>query len=276
MPARLTGFEKENPMFVMQVDPIIASFGHFALRWYSIIVLVAIVVGMWIAGREAERKGLAKDMMYDLSIWLVLAGIVGARLFHVIDHWSDVFSANPIRVLFVWEGGLAIWGAVVGGLLALALFGWRKHLSIPRLLDTVAPGMVLAQGIGRAACLITGDAMGQPTSGPFGIAYTSPHAMVPQLGVYYTPTPAYEMLMNVAFFAFLWRLRKRNLPDGALFLIYLVLYAAGRFVITFWSSYRTVAMGLNQAQLVSLIALVVGAPLLLYLFHRQETKNAAS
>lgn len=263
-------------MFEMSIDPIIVSFGHIALRWYSLIVLVAIMSGLWIAGREAERKGFGKDMLYDLSIWLVPGGIAGARLFHVIDHWSDVFSANPIRVLYVWEGGLAIWGAVAGGLLVLALFAWRKHLSLPRLLDTVAPGMVLAQGIGRVACLITGDAMGRPTTGPFGLAYTNPHAMVPALGVYYTPTPAYEAIMNLAIFALLWSLRKRSLPDGALFLIYLVLYAAGRFVITFWSSYQTVALGLNQAQIVSLVAFAVGLPLLLGLLRRNEKRNAAA
>lgn len=256
-------------MFSMPIDPFIVSFGHYALRWYSLIVLVAIIAGIWVSEREAQRKGLGRNALYDLSIWLVMGGIVGARIFHVIDHWSHEFAAKPMRVLYVWEGGLAIWGAVVAGLVVLAVYAWRKQESLPRLLDTLAPGMVLAQGIGRAACLITGDAMGQPTSGPFGIAYTSPHAMVPRLGVYYTPTPAYEMGMNLAIFALLWSLRKRNLPDGALFLIYLVLYAAGRFVITAWSSYQTVALGLNQAQIISLVALTVGAPLLVYLFHRQ-------
>lgn len=257
-------------MFVVTVDPIIVSFGHLALRWYSLIVLAAILVGIWIAGREAERKGFGKDALYDLTLWLVPAGIVGARLFHVIDHWPHEYAANPIRALYVWEGGLAIWGAVLGGVLALGAYARRKHWPLPRLLDTVAPGMVLAQGIGRVACLITGDAMGQPTTGPFGLAYTSSDAMVPQLGVYYTPTPAYEMIMNLAIFALLWRLRKRQLPDGALFLLYLVLYAAGRFVVTFWSSYQTVALGLNQAQLVSLVAFAVGLPLLLFLMHRRE------
>lgn len=263
-------------MFVMPIDPIIASFGHYALRWYSVIVLVAMMFGFWIGGREAERKGFGKEALYDLSVWLVLAGIAGARLFHVIDHWSDEFAANPVRILYIWEGGLAIWGAVVGGVLVLAAFAWRKHWSLPRLLDMVAPGMVLAQGIGRVACLITGDAMGRPTTGPFGLAYISPHAMVPELGVYYTPTPAYEAVMNLAIFALLWSLRKRSLPDGALFLIYLVLYSAGRFFITFWSSYQTVALGLNQAQLVSLIAFAVGLPILLVLFYRQEKNSVMS
>ena len=88
--------------------------------------------------------------------------------------------------------------------------------------------------------------------------------MVPQLGVYYTPTPLFEIIMNLAIFALLWRLRKRNLPDGALVLIYLVLYSAGRFVISIWSSYLIVAFGLNQAQIISVLALVLALPALAY------------
>ncbi len=261
-------------MFTVPIDPIILSVGHFALRWYSLIVLVAVVVGLWVAGREAERKGVSKESMADLTLWMLPAGLAGARLFHVLDHWPHEYAADPVRIFFVWEGGLAIWGAVAGGLLALAVFAQRRHLSLPRLLDTVAPGLVLGQGIGRLACIITGDAMGQPTSGPFGFAYSSPHAMVPQLGVYYTPTPVYELLMNLAIFALLWRLRTRSLPDGVLFLVYLVAYAAGRFLITFWSSYQTIALGMNQAQLISLAALAIGLPLLVYLLRQRSSAVA--
>lgn len=126
------------------------------------------------------------------------------------------------------RGGLAIWGAVVGGFVAVAIFAWRRRLRLGLLADIAAPGLVLAQGIGRIACVITGDAMGKPTSGPFGFAYRNSGAMVPQLGAYYTPTPVYEMIMNLTIFAVVWRLRNRNLPDGALFLICLLLYSTGR------------------------------------------------
>lgn len=245
------------------------SLGHFVLRWYSLIVLTAIVIGLWLTGREAERRGFGKENVYDIAIWTVPAGVIGARVFHVIDHWSDTFAANPIQVLYVWQGGLAIWGAVIGGLIALAILSWRRGWRLPFLLDTLAPGLVLAQGIGRLACVITGD-VGKPTNGPFGFAYTNPDALVPKLGVYYTPTPVYEMVMNFSIFAVLWQLRKKELPDGMLFLIYLLLYSGGRFFITFWSSYQTIAFGLNQAQLISLAALIVGLPALAYLLRRKK------
>lgn len=250
-------------MITVSIDPVIFSIGHFHLRWYSIIVMLAVGVGFWLILRESKRKGYTQDPIFDLAVWVIVGGIIGARLFHVIDHWGDIFSKNPARIFAIWEGGLAIWGAVVGGLIPLVIFAWRKQWKIGRLLDTFAPGLVLGQAIGRFACIITGDSVGKPTSGPLGLAYTNPEAMVPKLGVFYSPTPIYEILLNSAIFALLWGLRKRNLPDGALFLIYLSLYSIGRFFITMVSSYREFAFGLNQAQIMSILSLAVALPILL-------------
>ncbi len=257
-------------MVTIRIDPIIFSFGHFMVRWYSLIVVSAILVGVWFVAREAARRGFKKEEIYDSALWVVIAGLIGARLFHVVDHWPDEFAANPLRALYIWEGGLAIWGAVVGGLIAAAILARLRRWQLARLLDAAAPGLVLAQALGRAACIITGDSVGPPTSGPFGLAYVSPNAMVPQLGVYYTPMPVYEIIMNLSIFAVVWKLRAKQLPDGVLFLIYLLLYSTGRFIVTFWSSYQIVALGLNQAQLVSLAALLVGLPWLLYLLRRPQ------
>ena len=262
-------------MITISIDPIIFSIGHFMVRWYSLIVTFAIVVGVWVTWREAKRKGVAEEYFGDAVLWVIIGGMIGARLFHVIDHWRDEYALNPIRVLYIWEGGLAIWGAVIGGGIALALFAWRRGLQFGRLVDTATPGLVLGQALGRFACIITGDAMGKATTGPIGFAYTSPSAMVPQLGVYYTPTPVYEIITNFVLFGLVWRLRNKNLPDGALFLIYLTLYSAGRFIITFWSSYQIVAFGLNQAQLISLISLIVGLPLLVRLLRKNTEAHAA-
>lgn len=259
-------------MITVSIDPILFSIGHFHLRWYSLIVMLAIGVAFWLVTKEATRKGFAKESIYDLAIWVVVGGMIGARLFHVIDHWPDVFSKDPGRIFAIWEGGLAIWGGIVGGLITLAFIALRKRWNLARLLDSFAPGVVLGQAIGRFACIITGDSVGKPTDGPFGLAYTSPDAMVPQTGVYYTPTPIYEIILNGAIFAILWRLRKLKMPDGALFLIYLMLYSVGRFFITFMSSYREFAFGLNQAQVMSLLSLVVAVPLLFRVFRSRKSE----
>ncbi len=263
------------PVITINIDPVIFRIGHFALRWYGLIVATAIAVGIWVASREAQRKGLNDCQFGDAVIWLILAGLLGARLFHVLDHWPDVYAANPVQAFYIWQGGLAIWGGVIGGLVALVIFTWRRRVHLGVLADTIAPGLVLGQAIGRVACIITGDAMGKPTSGPFGFAYVNPGAMVPQLGIYYTPTPVYEIIMNVSIFTILWRLRDRRLPDGALFLIYLVLYSMGRFLITFWSSYRVIGLGLNQAQWISLGAFVIGLPWLAHLLGRHRGLRVA-
>ncbi|PKN88111.1 MAG: prolipoprotein diacylglyceryl transferase [Chloroflexi bacterium HGW-Chloroflexi-8] len=249
-------------MITIPIDPILFSIGHFHLRWYSLIVTVAIIIGTWLAVKEAGRKGFNTEKISESVLWVVITGLVGARLFHVLDHWSDVFAANPVRALYIWEGGLAIWGGVLGGLVATAVLARIYRWKLPLLLDAFVPGVVLAQAVGRIACIITGDAIGKPTSGPFGFAYISPNAMVPQLGVYYTPTPVYEILMNLAIFAVLWNLRKKRLKDGILTLIYLALYSFVRFFIAFTSTYKIIALGLNQAQLISVVVFAISLPLL--------------
>jgi phosphatidylglycerol:prolipoprotein diacylglycerol transferase len=249
-------------MITISIDPIIFSIGHFMVRWYSLILMIAMAVGVWLTGREVKRKGFKEEQFYDSVVWIILAGILGARLFHVLDHWTDIFAANPIRALYIWEGGLAIWGAIAGGLLAAALLTWKNGWKFSKLLDAAAPGLVLAQAIGRIACVITGDAVGKPTTGPFGFAYTSPNAMVPQLGVYYTPMPVYELIVNLGIFALLWQLRKRHLPDGLLFLIYLIIYSLERFFLAFTSSYQILAFGLTQSQIVALVSLAIALGLI--------------
>jgi phosphatidylglycerol:prolipoprotein diacylglycerol transferase len=247
-------------MITINIDPIIFNLGHFALRWYSLIVLTAGVVGVWLTAREAERRGFIKDDIYDASIWIIFGGLIGARLFHVLDHWSDRFVADPIAALYIWEGGLAIWGAIVGGALTAALLAWRRGWNFGRFADAAAPGLVLAQAIGRVACVITGDAIGKPTTGPFGFAYTSPNAMVPELAVYYTPMPVYELLVNLGIFALLWQLRKRRWPDGMLFLVYLTLYSLERLLLAFTSSYKIIAWGMTQSQIIALAGLAIAIP----------------
>lgn len=255
-------------MITINIDPVIFSIGHFMVRWYGVIVMSAVVAGVWLVAREAERKGFPKREIYDGALAVILGGLLGARLFHVLDHWPHEYARDPVRALYVWEGGLAIWGGVVGGLLAITVLAWRRGWRLPRLLDAVAPGLVLAQGLGRAACIITGDAMGKPTTGPFGFAYTNPNAMVPKLGVYYTPMPVYEIIVNVGIFALLWQLRKQRWPDGLLFLVYVVLYSLARFLLAFTSSYQVLAFGLTQSQIVALIGLAVSLPLIAWLVVR--------
>jgi phosphatidylglycerol---prolipoprotein diacylglyceryl transferase len=258
-------------MITINIDPIIFSIGHFALRWYGLIVLAAVATGIWVGTREARRRGFDDETIQETAFWGVMGGILGARLFHVLDHWGHNFAADPIRALYIWEGGLAIWGGVVGGVLTVAILAWRRGWRFSALLDAAAPGLVLAQAIGRVACIITGDAMGKATSGPIGFAYLHPNALVPELGVYYIPMPVYEIIANLLIFGVLWQLRKRNWPSGMLFLVYLSLYSLERLLLGFTSSYQILAFGLTQSQIIA----ITGLTLAIWLLYRKSMQTRA-
>ena len=246
----------------IDIDPVIVHLGPFALSWYGVIVGIAIAVGVWLASREARRKGLPMDEVESLTLWVVIGGFVGARALHVIDRW-DFYAAQPMAILAIWNGGLAILGAVLGGTIAGAAVAWRRGLPVRRLSDAAAPGVILGQAIGRFACLFTGDALGRPTSG-FGVTYLNPGAMAPQLGVAYEPVFLYEMAWDLALFAVLWLSRGRLRFDGQLFAAYLGLFALGKFTLTFLRTETVWFAGLQEAQILALVAGGIGLIWLLW------------
>ena len=243
-------------MLTIDVNPMLFHLGPLAVSWYGLAVATGVIVGVWLTLREARRKGIPTEPVADLVVWVILGGFVGARLLHVIDRW-DFYSVNPGQILAIQNGGLAILGAVLGGTLAGAIGAVRGGLPVRRLSDAAAPGLVLGQAIGRFGCLITGDALGPPTDGTWGIVYRNPGAMAPQLGVAYQPTFFYEQLWDVLVFALLWSLRKRLAGDGRLFALYLALYAVGKFALTFLRNETVWLLGLQEAQLLALGTLLV-------------------
>lgn len=237
---------------IIDIDPVIVHLGPFALTWYGVIVAIAIVVGVWLASREARRKSLPMAEVESLVWWVVVGGFVGARALHVVDRW-DFYAAQPMAILAVWNGGLAILGGVLGGTFAGAVGAWRSGIAIGPLCDAAAPGAILGQAVGRFACLVTGDALGRPTTG-FGVTYLNPGAMAPQLGVAYEPVFLYEMAWDLAVFAILWLARGRLRVDGQLFAAYLGLYALGKFALTYLRTETVWFAGLQEAQLLALVA----------------------
>jgi phosphatidylglycerol:prolipoprotein diacylglycerol transferase len=243
-------------MLKFNVDPVLVHLGPFALSWYGLAVAVGILMGIWLTTREAARKGLPVEPVIDLILWIAVGGIVGARLLYVLDRWA-YFAANPLQIFAIHTGGLSIMGAILGGGLVAAVLGRRKGLPIRRFFDAAAPGIVLGQAIGRFGCLFTGDTVGKPTDGSWGIVYLNPGARVPQLGVAYQPAFFYEQLWDVLVFALLWRFRKRITGDGQLFALYLGLYAVGKFAITFVRLDPVYVWGLQQSHFVALGLLVL-------------------
>ena len=128
---------------VINIDPVIFRIGHFELRWYSVAIILAVVVAIIIADHEGKRKGLPADFAYSLVPVLLIAGLIGARLFHVIDQW-EYYAGNPLQILQLQRGGLAIWGGLVGGGVAAFLYAGIRHIPVGRLADTM---MKLKSGI---------------------------------------------------------------------------------------------------------------------------------
>ena len=257
---------------VINIDPTILRLGHFMLNWYGIIVILAIIAATVISLKEGKRKGISSEVIYSLVPWVLIGGIVGARLFHVIDRW-EYYAGNPLEIFALWQGGLAIWGALAGGGLAAVIFARLKQISFGRLADTLVPGLLVAQIIGRFACIIDGDAVGGATTLPWGFTYINPGAMVPAglLGVPVHPYPVYDQLWNLVGLAIALKLRRHLKTDGLLFLSYLSIYAVGRFVFTFVRQEKIWFWGLQEAQVIAIAILLTSVTAIVYLCRKTRT-----
>ncbi len=256
------------------LDPTLFSIGHLHVGWYGLAVAVAIGAGLWVAHHEARRRGLPQDAVWSVGTWVAAGGFSGARLLHVVDSWSQ-YSGDPFGVFAFQRGGLAIEGALIGGLLAGVLSARLNRIPVLPLADAMAPAVILGQAIGRLGCLVTGDALGGRTSLPWGVAYTNPGSMAKELGVAYQPVFAYEALWDLAVLAILWRLRHKLARPGALFGSYLMLYAVGKFGVTFLREERVWLAGLQQAHLLAILLFVVGLAAFAYHGRDSQAGNVA-
>jgi phosphatidylglycerol:prolipoprotein diacylglycerol transferase len=260
--------------FVIGIDPVLFRLGPISLRWYGVMIALGITVGVYLALREARRKGVDEDVVYSAALWSILGGIVGARVLHVVDK-LDFYLQNPAHLFSLAPGGMAIWGGVLSGLLVMNVYARSRHLSALRLADIAAPGLLLGQVVGRIGNLINGDAWGAPTSLPWGLVYVHPDAMLPpaSVGIATHPYPLYEIAWGLLVFGLLWQLRERLQVDGALFAIYVLLYSAGRFALTFVREEGLFLFGLQQAQVIAAGVFLVALPFLVYLLAGDPAKD---
>jgi prolipoprotein diacylglyceryl transferase len=207
----------------------------FPIRAYALCIIAGIVVGMLISTRRWQARGGTADTLETVVVVAVPCGIVGARIYHVITDYQLYFGPgkDPINALKIWNGGLGIWGAVALGALGAYLVARRRQVAFPALLDALAPGLVVAQAIGRLGNWFNQELFGRPTTLPWGLEIAPDYrpAGYEQFATFH-PTFLYELLWNLGVAAVLiWADRKFRLGHGKVFALYVVLYTAGRFWI---------------------------------------------
>lgn len=250
----------------MPLDRIAIHLGPFPIYWYGVIIATGVLLALWLATREGRRLGLPKDTFVDLLMWAVPIAIISARLYYVIFEW-DVYSQNPSKIFAIWEGGIAIHGALIGSVITAIVFTKKRNLSFWKLADIAAPSILLGQAIGRWGNFMNQEAHGGPVTREFLENLMLPEFIINQMyidGVYYHPTFLYESLWNFAGVILLLLLRRVNLRRGESFLTYVIWYSVGRVFI---EGLRTDSLlvldtSIRVAQVLSVVLIVVGIVLI--------------
>ena len=246
------------------------------IPWYSFLIVCGVSLAVFLSIREEKRCGLPKDTIIDLTLWLLPAGIIGARIYYVVFSW-DLFRSNLISVLYIWEGGIAIYGAIIAGFIVIVVFCKKRHLSFLKVCDTVAPGLALAQAIGRWGNYFNMEAYGEQISAP-AFQFFPLAVLIIENGqpVWHMATFFYESVWNMLVFLLLIYFRKNHSgKPGDLFITYLFLYSAGRIIIEDFRLDSLYASGsIRVSQLLSL--LICSSLLLLILIRARKSENKHS
>lgn len=266
------------------VDPVV-HVGPAAIHWYGVMYAVAFYAGYRLAVvPHLSRRGVDRATIDRLITWTIIMGLIGARLYYVVQSGLGYYLRNPQHILAFWEGGMAFFGAILAGFATLAVLGRRHRISFWVLADAAVLFAVIGQPIGRIGNLINGDILGGPSTLPWATAYTNPDAIL-QRGfqlcnpnafecIAYQPAAAYEALGTIAIGLVLLALLRRGVRPGVLAITYVALYAVSQIVIFRWrESEPVVAFGLKQAQLTAIVVLAVGVPLLVLLRRRSRVDD---
>ncbi len=243
--------------------PVILDIGPISIRWYGLLIAIAVITGVSLSQYLAKRRHVNPELIADLSIWLVIGAIPAARLYYVLFQWSE-YEQHPEKIIAIWQGGIAIHGAIMGGTLAALIFAKLNRVSFWQLADLVAPSLILGQAIGRWGNFFNSEAFGRPTNLPWKLyipIQNRPSALINF--EYFHPTFLYESLWNLIVFALLITLFFRSLSGkprwrlGTIFLFYVLGYSLGRFLIEGFRIDSLMLGSFRIAQVVSLIAIVL-------------------
>ncbi|MBQ1793262.1 MAG: prolipoprotein diacylglyceryl transferase [Peptostreptococcaceae bacterium] len=245
------------------MDRVAFSIFGIDVMWYGILMALGMIIGTLLAIKEGKRVGIKEDDILDLAIVAIPSGLIGARLYYVIFNW-DYYSQNISQILNFRGGGMAIHGALIGGILAGYLFSRYKKMSFFKLADTVIIGVPLAQAIGRWGNFINQEAHGGPTNLPWGIMVN---------GEKVHPTFLYESIWNIGIFIFLWIFRKKKQYEGEVIVLYTILYSLGRFFIEGLRTDSLMIGPFRMAQVISLVGVIGGIIVHIYLSKKSKQEE---
>jgi phosphatidylglycerol:prolipoprotein diacylglycerol transferase len=246
-------------------SPILFTLGPLSVGWYGLAYVAALAVGLLVAGRHLASRGLSENEYSDLAFWAIVVGLLGARLYYDAQSGFGYYLTNPQHLLAAWEGGMAYFGAIWTVPVFLFLYCRWRGLPLWLAADAAALFAAAGQPIGRLGNVVNGDVVGYPSDLPWAMAYTNPASLAPRLGVSYQPAAVYELLIGLGILGILLAVRGRLHPrPGALFFLYLLLYAVSQFGVFFLRANSVTFLGLKQAQLSSLALLVLLVPAAIY------------
>ena len=252
-------------------SPVALQLGALHVRWYGISYAVAFLVGGWVAVGHVMRRGIAEDLANRIVFYCIVVGLIGARLYFVVQSNVLWYLQHPQHILAAWEGGMAFFGAIFGAVATLIVVAWRRHLNFWDLLDAAVLFAAVGQPIGRIGNFMNGEILGPPSDLPWAVAYTNPQTMAPQLGTPYQPANVYEGLAALCILGALLLLRRRGVASGMLGIVYMVLYPVSQLIVFYWrtdSETPAIFLGLKQAQLTSIAVLVLAVPVLVVVWMR--------
>lgn len=237
---------------------VILRLGGVEVTSWGVMLVIAFIAGIWLAERRCQKYGVPRAIIPDLSLVLIVAGVVGGRLAYVIENFSS-YAEHPGEIFKVWEGGLIFYGGFILAIVCGIIFVKRKHISVARMMDIAAPSVALGLGFARIGCFLNGCCYGKQTNLPWGVVFPSdsPAGWVFDAPIPIHPAQLYSSIGAFSILAILLVVEKKGMrrASGYLFLMFLVLYSVGRFFIDFLRYYEPKVYllgGLTHNQFVSI------------------------
>lgn len=258
------------------LNPIAVHWGALQIHWYGVIIACGVLLALLLSIREGRHQEIPEDDFYDYLLWALPIAIICARIYYVLFQWS-YYSQHPDEIIAIWDGGIAIYGAIIGGFLVMFFFCRYRKISLWTMLDIVSPAVILAQGIGRWGNFMNQEAFGKITTRATLASQHLPQWIINQMyiqGAYRVPTFFYESMWDLAGFCLLIILRcqKHVLKKGEVFLSYVMWYGAGRFVIEGMRTDSLMLGPIRVSQLLSAIFVITAIIVLVWRRFHQGTK----